>query len=184
MIKIDIPNEYRSLIAKYANEFNLGGYSNLNKDDLAKSSRLGYQYTGLAAELAFVLFRGRSIEDFEQMLQYKVDVLKPQRLGDNGYDDHITFNGFTRQVDVKGTHILSEDKIPYLNLIIPEREYHNNMIYVAAFPCGKTREDVSHVFLAGWEITEKIVERWYLDDRKFCVPVPKLRDIERLKKFF
>lgn len=184
MFEVEIDDKYRGIIEKYANEFNIGGYSNLGKADLSKSSRLGYQFTGLFAELGWRLFRGSSIDDFVSMLEYKVQVCKPNKIGDDGYDDHITHNNFTRKVDVKGTHVTDIDKIQYLNLIIPEREFHKNMIYVGAFTYGSTRENVTKVYLAGWTISECITKRWGYDEKKFCVPVRDLRDINRLKKYF
>ena len=37
---------------------------------------------------------------------------------------------------------MDEEKIEKLNLVVPIREYHQNMIYVGAFTVGPTRKEV------------------------------------------
>jgi hypothetical protein len=188
MISISINAKYYKFINKYATHFTLNGFSNLSKQDLGKASRKEFQFTGLYSELAFYLHRYGSIDKLEAILDEKVKVLIPlfgtaASRGDGGYDDSITSNGKTRLVDIKGSHCENKERIQYLNLVIPERELHKNMVYVAAFTIGKTREAVDEVLLAGWCITEDITKRWKIDPKKWAVPVSELRDMGELEQY-
>ena len=187
-IIIKIKKEHTDLVLKYGICQTIGGFSNLNKSDLAKASRLDFQYTGLYGELAFSLYRYQSIDKLKALLDNKFETLRPTRKGDNGYDDEITHNNFTRFIDVKSTHITHPDEIlsRNLNLVIPQREYHQKMIYVAAFPVGNSsdRADVHSVVLAGWVPNESVTKRWRYDEAKFAVPASELRDLSILQKIF
>ena len=183
MISINIDKSYSDFIAEYANKFNLGGFSNLKSADLNKASREDFQYGGIAAEIGWYLHRYGSIEKLKDIMSYKFEVLKPQRLGDGGFDDKLNYENQDRFLDVKSSHVTDESKIQYLNLIIAPREYHKNMIYVAAFTVGVDRRNITKVILAGWAPTEDIKEKWRYDPIKYCVPVKKLRDMELLNKF-
>jgi hypothetical protein len=183
MITIDVGQEYYSFVEKYAMHFTLNGYSNLNKTDLGKASRKEFQFTGLYAETGYYIYRYGSIDKLRELLDKKVEILIPAKKGDGGYDDSITKNGKTRFVDIKASHCNDVGRIKYLNLVIPEREYHNNMIYIAAFTIGKSRENVDKVVLAGWAISEEIYKRWSIDPKKFCVPVSDLRDMIELEQY-
>ena len=188
MITIPINKEYREFVANYAPNLVLGdgikgGYSNLDKKDLNKTSRESFQLTGLFGELAWYIYRYNDISKFKEILAQKQIICKAQNKGDNGFDDSITHNNKTRFLDIKSSHIQTKDKIKYLNLVIPEREYHNNMIYVCAFTIGKDRKNVDDVVLAGWEINECISKRWNYDPKKFAVPTSELRPMEELEKF-
>lgn len=183
MITINLNKEHSQIVEKYAPSLDIGGFSNLNSNDLSKASRLEYQYTGLNAELAWYLYRYGNYSKFTEVLDYKHSTCRKNNTGDGGFDDSITFNNKTRFIDIKSSHIENPDRIKYLNLIIPPREFHNNMIYVCAFTVGKDRKNVDSVILAGWEINECITEKWKYDDSKFCVPTKKLRQIKELDKF-
>jgi hypothetical protein len=183
MKAISIEKEHYPFIQKFAEHFTLNGFSNLKKTDLSKASRYQYNVTGVIGELGFWLYRYGTADKLWELMQRKVDVLKPLMLGDNGYDGEITSNGKTRTVDVKSSHVTDKGKIKYLNLIVPEREFHKNMIYVAAFTVGETREKVSEVVLAGWCVNEDIAQRWKYDDAKWAVSVRDLRPMEELEKY-
>lgn len=180
MINISLTEDHFNLIEQRAPSLDIGGFSNLKKADLSKASRLDYQYTGLYGELAWYLHRYGNYEKFKNVLDYKFDTCRKNNVGDSGFDDSITHNNKTRFLDVKATHIEDKKRIPSLNLVIPPREFHKNMIYVCAFTIGKDRRHVDDVFLAGWCITEDIYKKWKYDDTKYCVPVSDLRDIKEL----
>ena len=187
MIEITITTDHQAFVAQYSPIQTLGGYSNLAAADLGKSSRLGFQHTGIYGELAWHLFRRGNIDVLRTTLDNKAATLGLGKKGDEGYDDEITHNGRTRRIDIKSSHITDEARIPKLNLVIPEREYHTNMIYVAAFTIGTSSPDrlnVSKVILAGWVPNEAVVDRWYYDAKKFAVRVPNLRNLSALKKLF
>jgi hypothetical protein len=184
---IPITQEHRDFVLKYGPNQDIGGFSNLGKEDLKKSSRLGFQYTGLFAELGWALYRYGNLDKLQKLLDFKFATLRPSGKGDEGYDDEITHNNFTRKIDIKGSHITNKDWISKLNLVIPEREYHEKMIYVCAFTIGLSAEDrlnVDEVVLAGWVSNEKVVERWRVDPKKYAVRVPDLRDLSVLRKIF
>src|SRR5271163_661067 len=135
MITIKVDPQYDAIITKYANHFTLGGFSNLGKSDLSKASRNSFQKTGLYGEVYWALHRYGSIEKLQKLLDKKVEVLVPlfgtsESRGDEGEDDSITSNGKTRLVDIKTSHSENKERIEHLNLIVPEREYHKNMVYV------------------------------------------------------
>jgi hypothetical protein len=183
MIVIDVKNKYNEFIEKYSKKLDLGGFSNLAKSDLNKASRESFQKTGLFGELAHFIYRYGSIEKLESNLDKKLEHYYKSGKGDAGKDDEITFNNKTRYIDVKTSHITDKAKIQYLNLIVPQREMHENMIYICAFAFGKDRENVEEVILSGWCINEDIVERWKYDQSKWCMPVRKLRDMGELEKY-
>jgi hypothetical protein len=182
MIEIKINEDLINLTEKYAIQQDIGGYSNLATIDLAKATRLDYQYTALYGEGAWYLYRYQSLEKLGKLLDYKFETLRPTRKGDDGYDDKIIHNSKTRLVDVKTSHVTDEKKIPRLNLVIPEREFHKDMIYVCAFSIGKTRREIEKVILAGWCANEYVTKRWPYDPNKYCVPVEDLRNLDILKK--
>lgn len=180
MIDVTIQEEHLKFVETRAPSLDIGGFSNLKTKDLTKASRLDYQYTGLYGELAWYIHRHGNYDKFKEVLDYKFISCRKNNIGDSGFDDSITHNSKTRLIDIKSTHIEDEGRIKFLNLIIPPREYHNNMIYVCAFTIGKNRRQIDKVILAGWEINECITEKWKYDDSKFCVPVPKLRPMKEL----
>lgn len=182
MIEIIITDEHKLFIAKEAPKLDLGGFSNLSSNDLKKASRLDFQYTGLFGELAWNIFRHNSINKMKDLLEFKEKTLNKK--GDQGFDDFLTYKNQTRFVDIKTSHTDSISKISSLNLIIPEREFHHNMIYVAAFSIGQSRRNVNKVILAGWAFSEDIKEKWFFDSSKFCVKVNDLRPISKLKNYF
>jgi hypothetical protein len=184
---ISMTDEYKEFVNKMAPLQTIGGLSNLDSNDLDKSSRLGFQYTGIYGELAWHLFRRGNFILLQEMLEEKHRTLRPKRKGDDGRDDEITFRGITRKVDIKTSHITDEEQIPRLNLVIPDREYHEMMIYVAAFTIGSDKNDrlnVDKVVLAGWCPNEQVKDRWKYDDKKRAVKVPNLRNLASLKTIF
>lgn len=183
MIKIDVKDRFNSFIEKYSSKLDLGGFSNLAKSDLEKSSRRSYQITGLYGEAAFFDWRYKSIDKLISNLDGKLKHYYSTGEGDAGRDDILHYNGKTRFVDIKTSHVLSEEKIQYLNLVIPEREMHKNMVYISAFSVGLDRENVNHVILAGWVFNEEINKRWKYDSTKFAVPVKELRPMDELKTY-
>lgn len=179
---IQITQEHRDFIAQYAPNQDIGGFSNLSTHDLGKATRHDFQLTGIAGELAWYLYRYGTYDKLKKLLDQKFAELRPQRKGDNGLDDIITHNGTTRYVDIKSSHVTNHDKISRLNLVIPEREFHQQMIYVCAFTVGQDRSNVEEVVLAGWCANEHVHKRWKYDPNKYCVPVDELRDLTILKK--
>lgn len=182
---IKINQEHRDFVTKYAPGQDIGGFSNLSSADLKKSSRLGFQYTGIYGELAWYIYRYGSYDKLHKLLEYKFETLRPTKQGDGGFDDQITHNGLTRLIDIKTTHIVDEDQVPKLNLVIPEREYHTNMIYVCAFTLGEDKNDrknIEKVILAGWCANENVTNRWRIDPNKYAVNVNDLRNLDVLKK--
>lgn len=180
MKEIRISDEHFKFIEKQAPKLDIGGFSNLDRKDLGKASRLDYQYTGLYGELAWYMHRYNSFDKLQDLLDYKFDICRKNNVGDAGFDDSITHNDKTRYVDIKTTHIDDEKRIKYLNLVIPQREFHDQMIYVCAFSIGDTRRAANKVVLAGWCINEDVHKKWKYDSSKFCVPVPDLRPIDEL----
>lgn len=182
---IKISQEHKDFVLKYAPGQDIGGFSNLSSTDLKKSSRLGFQYTGIYGELAWYIYRYGSYGKLAELLDYKFQNLRPNKKGDGGLDDQVTHNGLTRLIDIKSSHVTDIDKLPRLNLVIPEREYHQNMIYVGAFTVGPStsdRLDVTEVVLAGWCANEHVTDRWGIDPDKYAVKVPDLKNLEALKK--
>ena len=179
---IKITQEHRDFVSNYAPGQDIGGFSNLASKDLNKATRLDFQYTGIYGELAWYIYRYGSYDKLKNLLEYKFNVLRPNKKGDNGFDDEVTHNGLTRFIDVKSSHVGDVEKIQRLNLVIPEREYHDHMIYVCAFTAGKSRENVDEVVLAGWCANEHVNKRWFYDPSKYCVPVSDLRKLSALKK--
>ena len=183
MIEITITTEHLDFIKNHAPDLDIGGFSNLAKEDLSKASRLDYQYTGLAGEIAWYIHRYGAHDKLKSLLDYKFNVCRKNNIGDNGFDDSITYNNKTRLVDIKTTHVFDKGKIRYLNLIVPQREYHENMIYVGAFSIGKTRREFDKVILAGWCFNEEITKKWQYDPNKFCVPVNDLKPMKELGQY-
>jgi hypothetical protein len=181
MIEISITEEHKKFIDIYAEKQTIGGFSNLASKDLSKASRNDYQKTGVAGEISWFLFRENKIDRLKEILDFKFKILRPQNKGDNGFDDQITSNGKTRYVDIKTSYTEDEERIKYLNLVIPEREFHQNMIYVCAFTIGESRININKVILAGWAITEDVHKKWKYDAAKWCVPVSDLRDMKELE---
>jgi hypothetical protein len=184
-ITVPITDEHKATVLKYSPNQDIGGVSRLDPADLAKSSRLGFQHTGIYGELAWNLYRRGNTDELVKMLEHKFATLRPARKGDDGEDDTITHNGKTRKVDIKTSHITDEAQIPKLNLVIPEREYHTDMIYVAAFTIGNSKDDrlnIDRVILAGWIRNEDVKDRWRYDTKKFAVKVPDLKELATLKR--
>lgn len=184
MITIAISEIDREFVDSYAIKQTIGGLSNLDPKDLGKSSREDFQKTGIYGELAHYSHRYGDYGRLKELLDYKFKTLRPKNIGDNGFDDLLEFKGKKRFIDIKTSHCEHESRIPSLNLVIPIRELHNRMIYVAAFAVGKDRRNVEKVILAGWCFTEDIKERWRYDDRKFCVSVGKLRPMKELELYY
>lgn len=182
MVKIKITQDIKDFVAKFAEKQNIGGFSNLKKFDLNKASRLDFQYTGLYGEAAWYLWRHGSIDKLETLLLEKETEFKNTKKGDNGLDAIINFNGVDKQVDIKSSYVDKEEKINTLNLVVPEREYHDDQIYVGAFTIGKSRKDIDEVVLKGWCLTEDIKDRWHYDRSKYAVKSKDLKDMDLLKK--
>lgn len=183
MITVDVKDKYNDFIEEYSKKLDLGGFSNLSAGDLGKASRENFQKTGLYGEAAHFQYRYGGIEKLRSNLDKKLEHYYKSGLGDAGKDDEITFNNKTRYIDVKTSHITDKGKIQYLNLVVPQREMHENMIYIAAFAYGKDRSNVEEVILAGWVINEDITERWFVDKVKWAVKVRDLRGMEELEKY-
>jgi hypothetical protein len=183
MITVEIDKQYSDFIYKYADKLTLNGFSNLSSSDLKKASRNEYQYTGLYGEVAWNVYRFGSIELMQNRLDIKIDNYYKTGQGDGGFDDCIEHKGKKRNLDIKTSHCNDSERIKYLNLIIPQREWHEQMIYIAAFSVGKDRKNVDKVILAGWCITEDIHKKWSFDNTKWCVPVTELRDMKDLDKY-
>jgi hypothetical protein len=182
MQTISITPEHYEFVAQYAPKQDIGGFSNLSAHDLNKATRHDYQITGVLGELSWYLFRYGNYNKLQALLDQKHQELRPLHKGDGGLDDIITYNGYTRKIDIKSSHVTDIDKISHLNLVIPEREFHTNMIYVCAFTVGPNRTQVEEVVLAGWCVNEDVHKRWRYDPHKYCVPVPELRKLEVLQK--
>lgn len=181
---IKITDDHKKFVGEYAIKQTIGGRTNLQTNDLAKASREHFQYTGLYGELAWHLFRYGNLDKLKSTLDYKYDYCRTNKVGDGGYDDHLTVGEVTRIIDVKSSHRPVND-IERLNLIIPKNEYHENTIYVAAFSIGPSRVDVNEVILAGWANNERVTKIWRQDEPdKRCVPVTELRNLSALKKLF
>ena len=180
MIKINVKNKFNDFLEEYSKKLDLGGFSNLASDDLGKASRKDFQITGILGEIAVSMYRYGNIDQIKINLDEKLKHYYKTGLGDNGRDDIVIYNNKTRFLDVKASHTTSEEKINYLNLIVPQREYHKNMIYVAAFTLGKSRTEIDDVILAGFCFNEDIHKRWQYDNSKWCVPVSELRKMEEL----
>lgn len=184
MIIIDIKPEHKKIVDEYAPKQTIGGLTNLSNHDISKATRQDFQYTGIYGEIAWHLFRYKNLDKLIETLDTKYKELRPKRKGDDGIDDLLTFRGLTRKIDIKSTHC-SNDDIERLNLIVPNREYHENTIYIAAYTIGKSRQNVEKVILAGWANNERVVKIWRLDEpNKRCVPVPELRKMSLLEKCF
>ena len=84
---IKINKEHKEFIAEYGEYQNIGGLSNLSSSDLKKSSRLGFQYTGLYGELAWYIHRYGSYDKLKKLLDFKFANLRPANKGDGGEDD-------------------------------------------------------------------------------------------------
>jgi hypothetical protein len=180
---VSITEEHKKFVDIYADKQTIGGLSNLDKKDLEKFSRNDYQKTGIFGELAWYIHRYGSYDKLKALLDYKFENLRPKNIGDNGFDDSITYKGKTRLIDIKSSFIENENKINYLNLVIPDRELHRNMIYICAFTLGKDRRNVDKVILAGWCYSEDIKDRWNYDNKKWAVPFKKLRPMKELEQF-
>lgn len=182
---ITVTDKMSEFVASQAPRFDLGGYSNLKKNDLSKSSRLGYQFTGLFGETAWYMYRYGSEQRLKALLDYKYDNYTKTGKGDGGEDDSILFKGQQRLLDIKSSHVTDFSQIKTLNLVIPPRELHENMIYVAAYTIGpdkSNRESVNQVVLAGWCMNEEVTERWHYDSAKFAVKVKNLHPMSELTK--
>lgn len=183
MIVIDVKDKYKDFIEEYSKKLDLGGFSNLAKNDLQKASRESFQKTGLYGEAAHFQYRYGSIDKLRSNLDKKLEHYYKTGKGDSGADDILTFNNKTRYIDVKTSHITDKAKIQYLNLVVPQREMHENMIYICAFAYGKDRENVEEVILSGWCINEDITQKWAYDANKWAVKVKDLRGMEELEKY-
>lgn len=185
MIEIKIDKKYNSFIEEYSKKLTLNGFSNLSKNDLAKNSRTDYQKTGLFGEAAFFIYRYGNIDKLKINLDNKLEHYFKSGEGDAGKDDQINYNGKIRYIDVKSSHCQDEERIKYLNLIIPEREIHRDqkMIFIAAFTIGEERSNIDRVVLAGWVYGEDVLDRWSIDKSKWAVKVRNLTDMNELNKF-
>lgn len=183
MIEIPISKQDLEFVCKYAERQTIGGYSNLSKSDLSKASRNEFQWTGISAESAWYTYRYGNYDKLRELLDFKFNNLRPQRKGDGGFDDSITYNDKTRLIDIKASHIENTKRIQYLNLIIPRREFHLNSIYLCAFTVGKTRTEIEKVILQGWVFNEDVHKKWPIDPNKFCVPVKELRPMEEMEQY-
>lgn len=184
-VLIKITQEHKEFVEKYAPGQDIGGFSNLSSDDLKKSSRLGFQYTGIYGELAWYIYRYGSYDKLGELLEFKINNLRPTKQGDGGFDDQVTYKNLTRLIDIKSTHVSDKFWIPKLNLVIPEREFHEKMIYIGAFTIGKDSNDrlnIDEVLLAGWCANEHVSARWTKDPKKYAVRVPDLKNLDLLKK--
>lgn len=182
MITVQIDPKYLPLVENYAAKLDLGGRSNLSSSDLGKATRNEFQYTGLFGEIAYRQWLYGHADDLFPLLNDKLAHYEKTSQGDNGRDDEITYNGFTRFVDVKSSHTNDIRRIKNLNLIVPENEFHEKQIYIAAFTLGSSRIKIDQVILAGFCYSEDLWRKWPIDRSKFCVPVTELRDMERLKE--
>lgn len=180
---IEITTEMSDFVAQQAPRLDLGGFSNLKKADLSKSSRLGFQYTGLYGEVAWYCYRYGGFDRLSKLLDEKQLHHAKTGKGDDGHDDSIMFKNKQRLIDIKSSHCTDFSQIMQLNLVIPPRELHDNMIYVAAYTIGpdkQNREDVKRVVLAGWCFNEEVKDRWYYDSAKFAVKVKNLHPMSEL----
>jgi hypothetical protein len=183
MIEITFTKEHLEFAKIYAEKQTIGGFSNLASSDLKKASRYAFQITGVLSEAAFYIHRYGSIDKLKSLLDLKFETLRPAKKGDGGFDDSTTIDKKTRLIDIKGSHVEDREKIKRLNLVIPEREFHQNMIYVCAFTVGKSREAPNCAILQGWVFNEDVKDRWYYDQNKYCVAVPKLKDMKELDRY-
>lgn len=184
MIEIPVLPEYIAIAEEYAPKQTIGGLTNLNASDIAKASRQDFQYTGIYGEIAHHVVRYSSLTKLKETLDYKYKNLRPARKGDDGIDDLLTFRNITKKIDVKASHWPTND-ISHLNLIVPQREYHENTIYIAAFTIGESRTSPTSIILAGWANNERITKIWRPDEpTKRCIPVSELRPMSSLQKCF
>lgn len=182
---IPVSEKMSQFVASQAPRFDLGGFSNLKKADLNKSSRLGFQFTGLYGETAWYMYRYGSFKKLKALLDFKYDNYTKTGKGDDGEDDSFEFEGSRRLIDIKSTHVTDFSQVRTLNLVIPPRELHDNMIYIAAYTIGPdkgNREKVEQVVLAGWCLNEEVTERWGYDPAKYAVKVKNLHPMSELNK--
>lgn len=186
MIIISIDQEIRDFAAHWAPIDTINGFSNLSSDDLAKATRVEYNYTGLFGEAGWYRWRYGTdgLKKLHSFKEIKAEVWRTERKGDGGEDDRITFRGTPRFLDVKTTHIKSASDAARMNLVVAPGELHPNMVYVAAFAVGPNRQNATEVVLAGWCLNEDLKERFFADPVKFAVKVRKLTPIENLSKHF
>lgn len=180
-MKIEITKEQKELVKEFAEKQNIGGFSNLAQRDLKKATRLDFQYTGLYGEAAWYQYRYGTIEPLRIILNSKFENLRPKKKGDGGFDDSIIIDNETRFLDIKSSHVEDESKIERLNLVIPQRELHDKMIYVAAFVIGPDRQNATHVDIRGWCKNEDVKDRWHYDREKWCVKLINLKDVVLIK---
>jgi hypothetical protein len=183
MIKIPFTKKHLEFAKVYAEKQTIGGFSNLKSFDLKKASRYSFQITGVLSEAAFYIHRYGSTDKLQELLDLKFEALRPKKKGDGGFDDSIKIGKKTRLIDIKGSHTDDVEKIQRLNLVIPEREFHENMIYVCAFTIGKEREEPDYAVLQGWVYNEDVKDRWYYDRNKYAVAVPNLKNMKELDKY-
>jgi hypothetical protein len=187
---INVTDEMKAFVAEMAPRDDLGGFSNLKKSDLAKASRLDFQYTGLFGEVAWYVWHyGDTKETYDKLRTLKdrkYDTYVKTGKGDDGEDDTLTLgDGTALLVDVKTTHTNSLAKIPSLNLVIPPRELHDRAFYVAAFTVAdeNQRRTPKLVALAGWVRTNDVSKRWTIDPNKWAVKVTALFPFTKLGTF-
>lgn len=187
---IQVTDHMKKFVASMAPRDDLGGYSNLNKNDLGKASRLDFQYTGLFGEIAWWTWKyGDVPETYERLRKLKdrkYDTYVKTGKGDDGEDDTFTLvDGTTLLVDVKTTHTTSLDKVQTLNLVIPPRELHAQSVYVAAFTIASSsqRQSPEAVAFPGWVRTCDVSKRWTIDPKKWAVRVPDLFPFKKLNQF-
>jgi len=182
MLTVKVNEQISSFVKFQAPRFDIGGMSNLGQNDLNKASRLDFQYTGLYGESAWYQQRYGSLTKLSSLLDYKYETFTNTGKGDEGEDDSLIINGEARKVDIKTSHVIDPDRIRSLNLIVPMRELHKDMIYISAFTVGPERTNVEKVLFAGWVFNEDIKDRFHYDESKFAVKVKDLRPISTLLK--
>lgn len=184
MINIAINENHRKLADIFAPQLNKGGHSNVPKKFSKSSSRLEQQYIGLYGEMAWFLYRDGDLDRFKNIMEAKIEIGK----GDNGIDDTITKNNYTRKVDIKATYSISLDdfndriKNENINLLVPEREYRKDTIYVSACSIGKDKRNIENVIIYGWTINEKLNNKWKYSKDIYCVKPNDLFGAEKLKE--
>jgi hypothetical protein len=178
---INLPKDVIEFINSQGSRFDIGGFSNLNKNDLNKATRHDYQLVGLGGEASWFLRRDGNIERWKKMLDMKYAHWEKTGKGDDGIDDIFYQDGIRKGIDVKTSHVEDIKKIQYLNLIIPKREFHDNRIYVAAFTIGPARNNFKHVALVGWiashEIDDKLLWKGDPSGKKYGIPMSKLHKL-------
>lgn len=187
MIVIQVDDEIREFVTRWAPVDTVNGFSNLSKEDLGKATREEYQFTGLYGEAAWYRWRhgAAGLQKLNALKEIKTEVWKTEKKGDGGEDDRIALrDGVERLLDVKTSY---QGKYPLerLNLVVPKKEFHEGTVYVAAFIQGHSRKEIEQVAIAGWCLSDDVkLHLWRYDTAKYGVPVPRLTPIESISKYF